>query len=94
MTKVAKEKAPKSVSKKSSIHPKFRFIDVVETSGNTFKVASCYGQDTLTLSIDPRTHPAWTKELGYIDQKAGNVAKFNDRFGGLFGKKTDTTASA
>ncbi len=94
MATAKKEKAPKSTSKKPSIHPKFRFIEVVETSGTSYKVASCYSQDVLKVAIDPRTHPAWTKELGYVDQKAGNVAKFNDRFGGLFGKKAADTASA
>ena len=44
--------------------------------------------DTLTLDIDPTSHPAWTGGPQRL-QDGGRVAPFNKRFGGLSLKKKD-----
>jgi len=47
---------------KKDIHPDYHPIKVVMTDGTEFITYSTYGKagDTLTLDIDPKTHPAWT----------------------------------
>ncbi len=72
---------------KKDVHPDYHMIKVVLTSGETIDMRSTYGEPgaTLTLDIDPSSHPAWTGG----PQKAlerGQVSKFNQKFG-AFGLK-------
>ena len=81
---------------KSGIHPDYHEITVKMTNGKTFKTMSTYGKkgDTLQLDVDPNTHPAWTGGGALLNEKAGKVAKFNERFGSLGSKKTSAPAVA
>lgn len=74
---------------KKDIHPDYHTITVVMTDGETFETRSTWGAegDTLTLDIDPKSHPAWTGGTGRLVDTGGQVAKFNKRFGG-FGLKS------
>ena len=47
---------------KKEIHPDYHEITVVRTDGSTFTTRSTWGKagDTLTLDIDPLSHPVWT----------------------------------
>ena len=47
---------------KKDIHPDYHEITVVQTDGSTFTTRSTWGAagDTLTLDIDPLSHPVWT----------------------------------
>ncbi|MCL4147743.1 UNVERIFIED_CONTAM: hypothetical protein GTU68_025828 [Idotea baltica] len=47
---------------KADIHPDYHTIKVVMTDGTEYTTRSTYGSegDTLTLDIDPTSHPAWT----------------------------------
>ncbi len=86
---------PTNITKKTStlndmpnLHPQYNEITVVMTDGKTFKTRSTYGQkhdgsDVMKLDVDITTHPAWTKQVNYINQKSSEVAKFNDRYSGL-----------
>lgn len=69
------------------IHPDYHEIVVKMTDGSTFKTFSTYGSEgsELVLDVDRKTHPAWTGATSFLNQKAGNVAKFNKKFGSLFG---------
>jgi len=69
---------------KPDIHPKYHTITVQMTDGTTFQTRSTWGKegDTLTLDVDPKTHPAWTGGQQKI-LDAGRVARFNKRFSGL-----------
>jgi large subunit ribosomal protein L31 len=73
---------------KSGIHPDYHMVKVAMTDGTTFETRSTYGAegDTLTLDVDPTSHPAWTGGGGRLVDTAGQVAKFNRRFQG-FGLK-------
>ena len=74
---------------KKSFHPNYREITVEMTDGTKFKTRSTFSSDYLKLDVDPITHPAWTKEANYVNVKATEVSKFNDKFKGLtFGKVT------
>lgn len=74
--------------KDGSIHQKFRKIKVVMTNGAEFETRSTYGGEVLRLDIDTATHPAWTKEASFLNTRASEVAKFNERYAGLsFGTK-------
>ena len=70
---------------KKDIHPNYHEINVVMTDGSNFKTKSTWGKegDTLTLDIDPKSHPAWTGGQQRLVDTGGQVAKFNKRFEGL-----------
>ena len=74
---------------KQDIHPDYHTIKVVMTDGTTFETRSTWGSegDTMTLEVDPKSHPAWTGGSGRLLDQGGQVARFNKRFGGLSLKK-------
>ena len=47
---------------KPDIHPDYHEINVVMTDGSSFTTRSTWGKpgDTMTLDVDPKSHPAWT----------------------------------
>jgi large subunit ribosomal protein L31 len=67
---------------KRETHPDYHEINVVMTDGTTFKTRSTWGSegDTLTLDVDPKSHPAWTGGGHRLVDSGGQVAKFNKRF--------------
>jgi len=73
---------------KQGIHPDYHTIKVVMTDGTTYETRTTWGAegDTMTLEVDPTSHPAWTGGQQKIAE-GGRVAKFNQRFGGLTLKK-------
>jgi len=70
---------------KKDIHPDYHNITVKMANGETFETRSTYGKegDVLQLDVDINTHPAWTGGGSFLNEKAGKVAKFNERFAGL-----------
>ena len=66
---------------KQDIHPEYHTIKVVMTDGSTFETRSTWGAegDTMTLDIDPKSHPAWTGGQQRVMDK-GQVAKFKKKF--------------
>ena len=70
---------------KADIHPDYHMIKVQMTDGTVFETRSTWGKegDTMVLDIDPLAHPAWTGGSARLMDTAGQVAKFNKRFGGL-----------
>ncbi|MDT0576577.1 50S ribosomal protein L31 [Croceicoccus sp. F390] len=73
---------------KADAHPDYHMITVQMTNGETFQTRSTWGKegDTMTLEIDPTSHPAWTGGQRLVNE-GGRVARFNKRFGGLSLKK-------
>jgi large subunit ribosomal protein L31 len=67
---------------KQDLHPDYHVINVVMTDGTTYKTRSTWGSegDTMTLDIDPKSHPAWTGGGTRLVDSGGQVAKFNKRF--------------
>jgi large subunit ribosomal protein L31 len=72
---------------KKDIHPDYHMITVAMTDGTTFRTRSTYGSegDTLTLDIDPNTHPAWTGGGQQLVDRGGRVSRFKQKFGNLGG---------
>jgi large subunit ribosomal protein L31 len=70
---------------KPGIHPDYHEITVKMTNGSTFKTRSTYGEagSVLQLDVDITTHPAWTGGSALVNEKAGAVAAFNKKFGGM-----------
>jgi large subunit ribosomal protein L31 len=70
---------------KTDTHPEYHTINVVMTDGTTFQTRSTWGAegDTLTLDIDPSTHPAWTGGNQQLVDRGGRVSRFNKKFGFL-----------
>ena len=66
-------------------HPDYHFVKVVMTDGTEYRTRSTYGSegDTITLDIDPKTHPAWTGGNQQLMDRGGRVSRFQKRFGNL-----------
>jgi large subunit ribosomal protein L31 len=73
---------------RKDIHPSYHEITVVMTDGSTFETRSTWGEPggTLTLEVDPKSHPAWTGGSMQVIQR-GQVDKFNRRFQSFRRKK-------
>lgn len=73
---------------KADIHPDYHFITVVMTDGTTYQTRSTLGKEgqTLSLDIDPKSHPAWTGGNQQLMDRGGRVSRFNDKFKGFFKK--------
>lgn len=73
---------------KADTHPDYHMITVKMTNGTEYQTRTTWGKegDTMTLDIDPSSHPAWTGGKRQVDE-GGRVAQFNKRFGGLTLKK-------
>ena len=67
---------------KADAHPDYHPITVVMTDGTKFVTRSTYGKggDTLSLDIDPKSHPAWTGGQTTILDRGGRVSRFNDKY--------------
>jgi large subunit ribosomal protein L31 len=68
---------------RAGIHPDYHTINVVMTDGTKYQTRSTYGKegDTITLDVDPKTHPAWVG--GVHLKKTGRLESFNSRFGAM-----------
>lgn len=66
-------------------HPDYHFVKVVMTDGTEYRTRSTFGAegDTITLDIDPKTHPAWTGGNQQLMDRGGRVSRFQKRFGNL-----------
>jgi large subunit ribosomal protein L31 len=67
---------------KKDIHPAYHTIKVVMTDGTEYETRSTYGEEgaTLTLDIDPNTHPAWTGGSQHLVDRGGRVSRFKKKF--------------
>lgn len=79
---------------KKDIHPDYHEITVIMTDGTEFKTHSTYGKagDRMQLDIDSKAHPAWTGQHRMVN-RGGQLAKFNKRFAGLGGTKSEDEAA-
>ena len=70
---------------KDDIHPNYHFITVKMTDGTTYITRSTYGQDgdTLTLDVDPKTHPAWTGGGQHLTDRGGRLSRFQKKYEGF-----------
>ncbi len=78
---------------KQGVHPDYHYVTIKMTDGTSFVTRSTWGAtgDQMTLDVDPLTHPAWTGGTGFVNERASQVAKFNNRFAGLnIGKKANS----
>jgi large subunit ribosomal protein L31 len=75
-----------SMKKDEDFHPHYHMIKVVMTDGTTFNTYSTYGSegDTLTLDVDPKTHPAWTGAGAHLVDRGGRLSRFKKKFEGTF----------
>ena len=71
---------------KKGIHPNYHDVTLVMTDGTKIKTKSTKGKanDEIRLDIDSLSHPAWTGVQKLVDT-AGQVTKFNKRFGAFVG---------
>ena len=69
---------------KKDKHPDYHKITVMRTDGTKFETMSTWGKegDTMSLDIDPLSHPAWTGGQQKIQDK-GQVSRFKKRFSNL-----------
>lgn len=77
----------KAKTMKKDLHPEYHMIKVVMNDGTEYTTRSTWGSegDTMTLDIDPTTHPAWTGGNTHLVDRGGRVSRFKDRYKGLLG---------
>lgn len=70
---------------KTDIHPEYHTIQVKMTDGTIVDMRSTWGAegDTLSLDVDPTTHPAWTGGGHRLMDSGGRVSKFKAKYAGL-----------
>ena len=70
---------------KQGIHPDYHFIEVKMTDGTTFRTKTTWGKEgeTMSLDIDPLSHPAWTGQTAKLMDTGGRVSKFKNKYAGL-----------
>lgn len=70
---------------KKDIHPDYHLINVKLTDGTLFQTYSTWGAegDTLSLDIDPSSHPAWTGGSTKLMDTGGRVSRFKNKYAGL-----------
>lgn len=70
---------------KKDIHPDYHPVTVKMTNGDTVTMRSTFGAegDTITLDVDPTTHPAWTGGGVRLMDTGGRVSKFKKKFEGF-----------
>ena len=80
---------------RKGIHPDYHTITVVMTDGTKYETRSTYGKegDTLTLDVDPNTHPPWVGGVNL--RKTRRLESFAHRFGGIasINKNPDGTST-
>ena len=78
---------------KKDTHPEYHIIDVKMTDGTVVQMKSTWGAegDTMSLDVDPKSHPAWTGGSRNLIDSGGRIDRFNKRFGG-FGVHPDELA--
>ena len=70
---------------KKDIHPDYHMIEVKMTDGPTYQTRSTWGSegDTMSLDIDPTSHPAWTGGSAKLMDTGGRVSRFKSKYAGL-----------
>ena len=70
---------------KSGTHPDYHLINVEMTDGTKFQTRSTAGKEghTISLDIDPKTHPAWTGGNAAMLDRGGRLSRFKDKFKGF-----------
>ena len=70
---------------KKGIHPEYHMVDVKMTDGTIVQMKTTWGKegDTLSLEIDPSSHPAWTGGSSRLMHTGGRVSKFKNKYAGL-----------
>ncbi len=70
---------------KDGIHPEYHQIAVKMTDGTLIQMKTTWGKegDTMSLDIDPLSHPAWTGGGTKLLDTGGRVSKFKNKYAGL-----------
>lgn len=70
---------------RKEIHPDYHTISIKMTDGSTYSTRSTWGKegDTMSLDIDPTSHPAWTGGSAKLMDTGGRVSKFKSKYAGL-----------
>ncbi len=70
---------------KKDIHPEYHMVTVKMTDGTEYQTRTTWGAegDTLTLDIDPTSHPAWTGGSSRLMDQGGRVSRFKKKYEGL-----------
>ncbi len=63
------------------IHPNYSETKVTCSCGNSFSTRSTLAKDELSIEVCSECHPFYTGQQKVVDT-AGQIDKFNKRFGG------------
>ena len=72
---------------KKDIHPDYHFVTLKLNDGTEYVTRSTWGKegDTLTLDIDPTTHPAWTGGNQHLVDRGGRLSRFKSKYKDFLG---------
>lgn len=65
------------------IHPKMNEVVFQFSQGREMKMPSTYKKSPFLMETDIFIHPAWREDQKVVHAGSGNVAKFNQTFGGF-----------
>jgi large subunit ribosomal protein L31 len=84
-TPTGSSRSRQRLAMKKEGHPDYHLINVVMTDGTKYQVRSTMGKagDTLSLDIDPKSHPAWTGGAQQMLDRGGRLSRFKDKFKGF-----------
>ncbi|KEO61127.1 50S ribosomal protein L31 [Thioclava indica] len=70
---------------KAETHPDYHMITVKMTDGTEYQTRTTWGDEgaTMTLDIDPTSHPAWNGGSSRLMDTGGRVSKFKNKYAGL-----------
>jgi len=70
---------------KADTHPDYHMINVKLIDGTVVQMKSTWGAEgeTMSLEIDPSSHPAWTGGSTRLMDSGGRVSKFKNKYAGL-----------
>ena len=70
---------------KAETHPEDHISNITMTDGTEYQTRSTWGKegDTMSLDIDPTSHPAWTGGSAKLMDTGGRVSKFKNKYAGL-----------
>jgi len=69
------------IDMKADIHPQYNDVNVKCSCGNAFATRSTYGKSDMSIDVCSECHPFYTGKQKILDT-AGQIDKFNKRFGG------------
>ncbi|KAI9101947.1 hypothetical protein DFS34DRAFT_577748 [Phlyctochytrium arcticum] len=71
------------LSRPTGVNPPFFHQTIVHSDGSSFTIRTTSPRALLKMTKDARNHPLWNPALNVLDDRSGELAKFERRFSDL-----------